>query len=76
MQTAGKSCRRPVMWGFVKKPYLFLLATTLPMFASGGAIAVDVGDAWWLDVDDARALAQAEAAMKAHSALTGATLHA
>ena len=44
--------------------------------ASGGAIAVDVGDAWWLDVDDARALAQAEAAMKAHSALTGATLHA
>ncbi len=39
MQTAGETCRRPVMWGFVKKPYLFLLATTLPMLAAGGAIA-------------------------------------
>ena len=27
------------MWGFVKKPYLFLLATTLPMFASGAIAA-------------------------------------
>jgi choline kinase len=34
--------------------------------ASGGARTVDVGDAWWLDVDDPRALDQAEAAF-AHS---------
>lgn len=31
---------------------------------TGGAFAVDIGDSWWLDVDDARALAQAEAAMQ------------
>ena len=31
--------------------------------ASGAARVVDVGDAWWLDVDDPRALAQAEAAL-------------
>lgn len=31
--------------------------------ATGGALAVDIGEAWWLDVDDARALAQAEAAV-------------
>lgn len=30
--------------------------------ASGAARVVDVGDAWWLDVDDPRALEQAEAA--------------
>lgn len=30
--------------------------------AGGGALAVDVGDAWWLDVDDPAALAHAEAA--------------
>ena len=30
--------------------------------ATGGARTVDVGDAWWLDVDDPRALEQAEAA--------------
>ncbi|QNE31698.1 NTP transferase domain-containing protein [Sphingomonas sp. NBWT7] len=30
--------------------------------AQGDARVVDVGDAWWLDVDDPRALAQAEAA--------------
>lgn len=29
----------------------------------GGARTVDVGDAWWLDVDDPHALAQAEAAL-------------
>ncbi|VVS98785.1 conserved hypothetical protein [Sphingomonas sp. EC-HK361] len=29
----------------------------------GGARTVDIGDAWWLDVDDPRALAQAEAAL-------------
>lgn len=31
--------------------------------AVGGAITVDIGDAWWLDVDDPRALEQAEAAL-------------
>ncbi|OWK32904.1 NTP transferase domain-containing protein [Sphingomonas mucosissima] len=31
--------------------------------ATGDAHAVDIGEAWWLDVDDARALAQAEAAV-------------
>lgn len=31
--------------------------------AQGGATTVDVGDAWWLDVDDPRALDQAEAAL-------------
>jgi LPS-assembly protein len=30
---------RPVLWGFVKKPYLFLLATTLPALASSAAYA-------------------------------------
>ncbi|WP_028965036.1 NTP transferase domain-containing protein [Sphingomonas phyllosphaerae] len=30
---------------------------------SGEARVLDIGDAWWLDVDDARALAQAEAAI-------------
>ncbi|WBH16953.1 phosphocholine cytidylyltransferase family protein [Sphingomonas radiodurans] len=30
---------------------------------TGGARVVDVGDTWWLDVDDPRALAQAEAAL-------------
>lgn len=30
---------------------------------TGDAHAVDIGAAWWLDVDDARALAQAEAAV-------------
>jgi choline kinase len=29
----------------------------------GGARVVDIGDAWWLDVDDPRALAQAEEAL-------------
>ncbi|MFW2853105.1 NTP transferase domain-containing protein [Sphingomonas sp. TX0543] len=29
----------------------------------GGARVVDIGDAWWLDVDDPTALAQAEAAL-------------
>lgn len=29
----------------------------------GGAHAIDIGNAWWLDVDDPRALAQAEAAL-------------
>jgi 1L-myo-inositol 1-phosphate cytidylyltransferase len=31
--------------------------------ASRDACVVDVGDAWWLDVDDPKALAQAEAAL-------------
>lgn len=31
--------------------------------AIGGARVVDIGDAWWLDVDDPRALDQAEAAL-------------
>lgn len=31
--------------------------------ATGDARVVDVGDTWWLDVDDPRALAQAEAAL-------------
>jgi 1L-myo-inositol 1-phosphate cytidylyltransferase len=31
--------------------------------AKGDARVVDIGDAWWLDVDDPRALAQAEAAL-------------
>lgn len=31
--------------------------------AHGGARTVDIGDAWWLDVDDPRALAQAEATL-------------
>lgn len=31
--------------------------------ARGGATTVDTGDAWWLDVDDPRALDQAEAAL-------------
>lgn len=31
--------------------------------ASGGARVTDVGDSWWLDVDDPRALAQAEEAL-------------
>lgn len=31
--------------------------------ATGGARTVDVGTAWWLDVDDPRALEQAEAAL-------------
>lgn len=35
---------------------------------SGGTRAVDIGDAWWLDVDDGRALAQAEAALAGRSA--------
>lgn len=30
---------------------------------SGGARTVDIGDTWWLDVDDPRALDQAEAAL-------------
>ncbi|WEK43008.1 MAG: NTP transferase domain-containing protein [Candidatus Sphingomonas colombiensis] len=30
---------------------------------NGGARVTDVGDAWWLDVDDPKALAQAEAAL-------------
>ena len=33
--------------------------------ATGGARTVDVGDCWWLDVDDPRALDQAEAALAA-----------
>jgi len=33
--------------------------------ASGGARVTDIGDAWWLDVDDPKALAQAEAALAA-----------
>ncbi|MCC2978708.1 MULTISPECIES: NTP transferase domain-containing protein [unclassified Sphingomonas] len=44
--------------------------------ADGRAVAVDIGDAWWLDVDDARALAQAEAAMRAQPAPTGTALPA
>jgi choline kinase len=35
---------------------------------AGEARVVDVGDAWWLDVDDPRALAQAEAAMATRDA--------
>jgi choline kinase len=35
---------------------------------SGEAKVIDIGDAWWLDVDDARALAQAEAAMATRDA--------
>lgn len=31
--------------------------------ATGGAQVTDIGDAWWLDVDDPRALQQAEAAL-------------
>lgn len=37
--------------------------------ASGDARTVDIGDAWWLDVDDSRALAQAEAALGGRSAV-------
>ena len=33
----------------------------------GTALEVDVGDAWWLDVDDPRALAQAEDALAARA---------
>lgn len=40
---------------------------------SGGARAIDIGDGWWLDVDDARALAQAEASV-ARRAAFGAAL--
>ena len=36
--------------------------------ATGEARVVDIGDTWWLDVDDPRALAQAEAAMAARDA--------
>ncbi|MDR6789322.1 choline kinase [Sphingomonas sp. BE138] len=36
--------------------------------AAGGARVADIGDGWWLDVDDPRALAQAEAAMAAYDA--------
>ena len=36
--------------------------------ARGEARVTDVGDAWWLDVDDPRALAEAEAAMALHDA--------
>lgn len=35
--------------------------------AAGQASVVDVGDAWWLDVDDPRALAQAEDALVARA---------
>jgi choline kinase len=33
--------------------------------ATGDARVIDIGDAWWLDVDDPRALAQAEDAFAA-----------
>lgn len=33
------------------------------LVATGDARTVDIGDAWWLDVDDPKALAQAEAAL-------------
>ncbi len=36
--------------------------------ATGEARVVDIGDTWWLDVDDPRALAQAETAMAARDA--------
>ncbi|KTT74609.1 NTP transferase domain-containing protein [Sphingomonas endophytica] len=36
--------------------------------AGGDARVIDIGDAWWLDVDDPRALTQAEAALADHDA--------
>ncbi len=36
--------------------------------AQGAARVVDIGNAWWLDVDDPRALTQAEAAVSAQDA--------
>ncbi len=36
--------------------------------AQGAARVVDIGNAWWLDVDDPRALTQAEAAVSAQNA--------
>lgn len=42
---------------------------------TGGARAIDIGDGWWLDVDDARALAQAEADVALHTTF-GAALPA
>lgn len=36
---------------------------------TGGARAIDIDNGWWLDVDDARALAQAEASITQRAAL-------
>lgn len=43
---------------------------------TGDAFVADIGDAWWLDVDDPRALAQAEAAVAARPDRQGAHLPA
>lgn len=44
--------------------------------ATGDALAVDIGTSWWLDVDDPRALTQAELAVAAYRASKAAALRA